>query len=229
MSENENPTPSPSKQTSSIPLKKETVRVTLKAADAPPASPSAVIPPSAPAVRPPTPTMPPTPSGPPTPTARPTPTVGGAPVVGAPRPTPAATIPLKTVGVPPAAPTIRLSTAPVAPASPGLPSAPVRPGLPGATAGGATVSLPKATVQLQPPTSLLGTTLPSQSVGTLSLDQDEEETSESGLGNILSLVGLVAALVVLYLQISTAKTWIKAEDNPNKDNFFSALTAEPGA
>lgn len=244
MSENENPTPSPSKQTSSIPLKKETVRVTLKAADAPPASPSAAIPPSAPTVRPPTPTMPPTPSGPPTPTARPTPTVGGAPIaggaptVGAPRPAPAPTIPLKTTGAPPAAPkpapTIRLNTAPGAPAAPGavgLPGAPTRPGLPTAPAGGATVALPKATVQLQPPTSpLTAGGLPSQGAATLSVSQDEEEEGqESGLVNILSIVGFAAALVVLYLQISTANTWIQAEDNPNKDSWFSALTAEPGA
>jgi hypothetical protein len=156
-------------------------------------------------------------------------------VVGAPRPAPAATIPLKTAGAPPAAPkpapTIRLSTAPVAPATPGLPTAPVRPGLPGAPAGGTTVSLPKATVQLQPPTSpLTAGGLPSQGAATLSVSQDEEEEgTESGLAGILSIVGFVAALVVLYFQISTANTWIKAEDNPNKDSWFSALTAEPGA
>lgn len=91
------------------------------------------------------------------------------------------------------------------------------------------MSLPKATVQLQPPTAPLGTTPGAQSASTLSLDQDEEETSESGLTGILSIVGFVAALVVLYFQISTANTWIKAEDNKNKDSWFSALTAEPGA
>ena len=69
MSENENQPPAPSKQTSSVPLKKETVRVTLKAADAPPAVPSATVP-MAPPVRPPVPTAPPTPTGgPPLPTS----------------------------------------------------------------------------------------------------------------------------------------------------------------
>ncbi|MBN8459721.1 MAG: hypothetical protein J0M04_17970, partial [Verrucomicrobia bacterium] len=53
MSEND-PSQTPSKQTSSVPLKKETVRVTLKAADAPPAAPVASVP-GAPAVKPPTP------------------------------------------------------------------------------------------------------------------------------------------------------------------------------
>jgi len=61
MTENENQPPVPSKQTSSVPLKKETVRVTLKAADAPPAVPSATVP-IAPPVRPPVPGTPPTPT-----------------------------------------------------------------------------------------------------------------------------------------------------------------------
>lgn len=87
MSENENQPPVPSKQTSSVPLKKETVRVTLKAADAPPAVPSATVP-MAPPVRP------PVPGAPPTPTA------------------PAPTIPLRSAGSRTAtpAPTIRLAT-----------------------------------------------------------------------------------------------------------------------
>ncbi len=93
MSDNENQAPNPSKQTSSVPLKKETVRVTLKAADAP-AVPSATVP-LAPPVRPPVP--------------------GGAP-----RP-PAPTVPLRPAGAPTApAPTIKLATsaAPLTPASP---------------------------------------------------------------------------------------------------------------
>lgn len=203
MSEND---PAPSKQTSSIPLKKETVRVTLKAADAPPASPSAS---TGPVVRPPSPTAPPAPTVRSAPTAT-APTVGGAP-----RPAPAATIPLKTApgaGIPKPAPTIALKSGPIAPASPGAATAPAaRPALPGAI-GGSTVSLPKATVQLTPPTSPMGATLPPQSISTLSAD-DEDEAQESGLANILSIVGFAAALVVLYFQFSTASTWVKAEDN----------------
>ena len=101
MSENENQPPVPSKQTSSVPLKKETVRVTLKAADAPPAVPSATVP-MAPPVRPPVPG-----GGPPTPTA-PTPTIAlraaGAPMIS-PAPTirlatSSATGPLRPGGIP---------------------------------------------------------------------------------------------------------------------------------
>jgi len=95
MSESENQTPSPSKQTSSVPLKKETVRVTLKAADAPQVPTSSV--PLAPPVRP------PVPGGAPKP---PTPTV-------AIKPPGAASAPM---------PTIKLATS-TAPLRPSLPTA----------------------------------------------------------------------------------------------------------
>ena len=232
MSENENLPPAPSKQTSSVPLKKETVRVTLKAADAPPAVPSATVP-MAPPVRP------PIPGGPPT-----------ATVPGALRPkAPAPTIPLRTAGPPTLAPapTIRLATT-AAPTSPGLPGAPPRtaggaptlrltpsaaptpPGLPGApprTAGGApTIALPKATVQLQPPTQPLGTSFSSPSqLGTLKIaeDDDEEEGGSDRLSNILSIVGFAAALVVLSLQLKTASVWISAEDNAKKGEWAQLM------
>ena len=88
--ENENQASVPSKQTSSVPLKKETVRVTLKAADAPPAVPSATVP-MAPPVRP------PVPPGAPTAPMAPAPTIALRPAA-------------KTTGLSPA-PTIRLATA----------------------------------------------------------------------------------------------------------------------
>ena len=204
MSENENQPPAPSKQTSSVPLKKETVRVTLKAADAPPAVPSATVP-MAPPVRP------PIPGGPPT-----------ATVPGAPRPnSPAPTIPLRTAGPPTMspAPTIRLATT-GAPTSPGLPGAPPRPAV-----GAPTIALPKATVQLQPPTQPLGTSFsaPSQA-GTLKVaDEDEDEDGNDGLANILSIVGFAAALVVLGLQLKTANIWISAEDNAKKGEWAQLL------
>ncbi|MEO5712579.1 MAG: hypothetical protein ABIT37_03750 [Luteolibacter sp.] len=203
MSENENQPPAPSKQTSSVPLKKETVRVTLKAADAPPAVPSATVP-MAPPVRP------PIPGGPPTATVP-----GGAPRP----PAPAPTIPLRTAGGPPTmspAPTIRLATSPGAP------------GLPGAArpAGGApTIALPKATVQLQPPTQPLGTSFsaPSQAGTLAGADDDEDEGSGEGLANILSIVGFVAALAVLTFQLLTANTWINAEDNAKKGDWMQLM------
>jgi hypothetical protein len=202
MSEND---PTPSKQTSSIPLKKETVRVTLKAADAPPASPSGA--PTAPAVRPPTPTAPPAPTvrtAPPAPTA---PAIGGAP-----RPAPAATIPLKTApgaAIPKPAPTIPLKSGPVAPASAATAPA-ARAALPGAPAAGATIALPKATVPLTSPGAPTSATFP---VGYGAGLDEEEEVQESSLANILSIVGFVAALVVLYFQFDTAGKWINAPDN----------------
>jgi hypothetical protein len=111
MSESDKQPPSPSKQTSSVPLKKETVRVTLKAADAPQVPASSV--PLAPPVRPPVP--------------------GGAP-----RP-PTPTVALKPPAAP-AQPTVKLATttAPLKPAAtstalPGAKPAGGAPTLPKAT------------------------------------------------------------------------------------------------
>ncbi len=193
MSENENQPPAPSKQTSSVPLKKETVRITLKAADAPRAIPSATVP-MVPPVRPPVPGAPPTASG------------------GPPRPTaPAPTIPLRPAGAPAMAPapTIRLATSAV-------PTGAMRP--PG-TGGLPTMALPKATVQLQPPTKALGTTFSPSQAMTVQADEEEEEAAGQGLVTILSGVGLAAAIVVLVFQVMTASTWINAEDNDNKGDW----------
>ena len=196
MSENDNQPPAPSKQTSSVPLKKETVRVTLKAADAPPAVPSATVP-MAPPVRPPVPGAPPTPTG------------------GPPRPpAPAPTIPLRTAGAAPAmapAPTIRLATS--------APTGAVKPG--GASP---TMALPKATVQLQVPTQPLGTSFsaPSQ-MSTMQADNDEEETGNDGLASILSGVGLAAAVIVLAFQLMAASNWISAEDRGEKKGDWMQL------
>jgi hypothetical protein len=74
------------------------------------------------------------------------------------------------------------------------------------------MALPKATVQLQPPTQPLGTTFPPSQASTLAADEEEEEAGQ-GLANILSGVGLAAALIVLAFQLMTAGTWVNAEDN----------------
>jgi hypothetical protein len=194
MSENENQPPAPSKQTSSVPLKKETVRVTLKAADAPPAVPSATVP-MAPPVRPPVPGAPPTPTG------------------GPPRPpAPAPTIPLRTAGAPAMspAPTIRLASA--------APTGAIKP------AGGAppTIALPKATVQLQAPTQPLGTSFSSPSqMSTLQADDDDDDGEENeGLTKILSGVGFLAAVFVLIFQLSAAGNWISADDSQTKGDWM---------
>lgn len=197
MSENENLPPAPNKQTSSVPLMKETIRVTLKAADAPPSVPSATIS-SAPPVRP------PVPGG----IAPPTPSVA---VTSAPRPSPgpAPTVPLRTTGAPIAvtpAPTIRLATS-GAPASPAAPTTMLRPG--------GSPTLPKATVQLQAPTQPLGTSFPtSTQAATLQIEEEEEVDAKAGLHNILSVVGLIAAIVLLIFQLSIADLWISATDKP---------------
>ena len=174
--------------------------MTLKAADAPPAVPSATVP-VAPTVRP------PTPGGPPTPTA----------AAGAPRPpAPAPTIPLRTAGAPTAAspaPTIRLATS----------AAPIGAGT-GALTPGGSPSLPKATVQLSAPTQPLGTSFPTASqAATLQMEDDEDESANEGVVNILAGVGFAAALAVLAFQLMLAGQWISAEDNPNSGDWSQLI------
>jgi hypothetical protein len=187
----------PSKQTSSVPLKKETVRVTLKAADAPKASPTGAPPaPAAPkptaAPRPPAPTAPKPPTATAPVTAPPVPSAPG----GAPRPpAPAPTIQLKTTpaggpGAP--APTIRLNTPGTAPLKVGTPTAP-----------GPTVALPKATVQLNPPTQPLGSAAaPASQMATMRVS-DMEESGGNGVANVLAILGTVGAAAVIALQLMT--------------------------
>jgi hypothetical protein len=127
--------------------------------------------------------------------------------VGAPKaPAPAPTIALRPAGAPTApapAPTIRLNT-PGAPTAPGAPARTIPLGAP--AAGGATVSLPKATVQLQPPTQPLGTATPTFSTAPTIQTEDDEEKGETA-ANILSIVGFLAAAAVLVIQFMTFKIW----------------------
>jgi len=183
MSENENQPPTPSKQTSSVPLKKETVRVTLKAADTP-AVPSATVP-LAPPVRP------PVPGGPPRP------------------PSAAPTIPLRPAGAATApAPTIKLATS-AAPLNPASPTAALKP-------AGAAPALPKATVQLQPPTAPLGA---GSQAPTLMMEEDDEQEPHEGLFNILAGVGLAVAVLVLVFQLMLANVWISADGHPRSGDW----------
>lgn len=209
----------PSKQTSSVPLKKETVRVTLKAADAPAAPKPASAPPAPAAPKPTVAGAPPAPSAPKPPSAgappapsapKPPSAVGGAPKPTAPAPAPAPTIQLKTAGAPGApgapAPTIKLST-PGAAAAPGSP----------------TVSLPKATVQLQPPTQPLGATAPAASqAGTIQISKADSDEEEPVLIKALSVVGFLAAAAVIALQLMTANLWLTGPDangNPQEADW----------
>ena len=211
----------PSKQTSSIPLKKETVRVTLKASDAQ-GDPEATAPLAAPVIpRPPTPTV-----GPPRPTVPisglAAPGVPGAPAPTSSAPPPAPTIPLKTAGPPVArpvaaptiklnpgtatgAPTVPLKTAPPVPAigAPSVPgSAPTKAPLPGPT-----IALPKATVQLAPPTQPLGTGSVAYTQMATFQSEDEEEEKPQTLITVLSIFGFLAACGVLAFQCMSISIW----------------------
>lgn len=201
MSDFENEPMAPSKQTSSVPLKKETIRVSLQGVDAPPAVPSATVS-LAPRARP---------------AANVSPTAGGAPVAmgGAPRPpTPAPTIALRRAGAPAMAPapTIRLAAA-----------APT--GLMKGAGPSPTIALPKATLQLATPTQPLGTSFSTSSqTASYQGEADEDEQVGEGIFKTLAILGFAAALVVLSLQLMTANNWVNAEDSPTKGDWMSLLS-----
>lgn len=192
--------PKPLKKTSAVPLRKETVRVTLKAtpdagkAPPPPPAPSAAKPPAPSAAKPPA----------PAPTI-PLKTAGSGPAAP---PAPAPTVPLKTAaGTRPAtpAPTVKLNT----PGAPGAGTA----GL--GAAGGASQPLPKATVQLQQ-TQPMGTPASPSQAATIRTADDDDSASGTGEGALagLSVVALILALIVLGVQIATANIWVNDESRP---------------
>jgi len=80
-------------------------------------------------------------------------------------------------------------------------------------------------MQLQPPTKPLGAGFSPSQPGTLQgLDDEEEEVEEgAGLIKLLSGLGLVAALVVLTLQLMAAGQWIGAEDNTRKGEWSQLM------
>ena len=190
-----NPAPLPTTKTSAVPLKKETVRITLRAnapgADAPPATvPLSPRPaPTAPSFGAPAPTVPLSP--PPRPSMAGAPPAPGAP--GAPpRPAP----PVSPVG----SKTIPLGAVPPRPATParpaGAPTVPVTPG--------ATQPLPRATVKL--PSASPTAAISSAPIRTVSMADEDEETDDGPL-NIMSLVALVASLVVLFFSFASVDSW----------------------
>ena len=75
--------------------------------------------------------------------------------------------------------------------------------------GGQTVSLPKATVQLQPPTQPLGTSGPSltQAATIRTSDDEEESAGVSTISNILSVLGFLGAAAVVVIQSMTVSLW----------------------
>ena len=205
MSQEENapiPTPLPSTNTAAVPLKKETVRITLRAnapgADAPPATvPLTPRPaPGAPSIGgPPAPTVPlsppPRPSmggAPPAPSA---PTAPGAP----PRPAP----PVSPVG----SKTIPLGATPPRPATPALARPAGAPATPGAC-GSATQPLPRATMKL--PSASPTAAISSAPIRTTSMADDDDEV-DSGPLNIMAWVALVASLAMLFFAFASVDAW----------------------
>jgi len=145
--------------------------------------------------------------------------------------TPAPTIALKTSSAPlpggPAAPapTIKLatSTKPFAPAT----ATPIstKPGMPAAASG--TATLPKATVNLQPPTQPLsavgGASAASTEGSTPTEFVSEEVSATDKVVTGLAIVGFVAACAVLTFQLMIAGVWIKAEDNESESGWMQLI------
>jgi hypothetical protein len=92
-------------------------------------------------------------------------------------------------------------------------------------AGAPTIALPKATVPLQAPTQPLGTSFSNPTgAATLAMDDDEDDGEENeGLLKALSIVGFVAAVVVLSFQLMTAGAWIKAPDSENPGDWTKLM------
>lgn len=250
MTEDNNP--KPTKKTSAVPLRKETVRVTLKSnpnerdadtnAGAPP-EPAPTIPlksptTGAPAVPPPSPATRPIPQAPKAPQMPATgklqtssqaknpiaaPTVAASTFAGAenlvppPKPstlkiaTPDFAEPVDPQGaeVPEPAPTVSLAT-PQTPPPVGASSQP----------------LPKATVQIQPTESMA---VPDASAAgpqlTTARVEDLEEAAADraeSTNTVFSIVALVAAVILLGLQLGTANIWVNDEslDNPGWGRLF---------
>lgn len=177
--------PKPMKKTSAVPLKKETVRVTLKSTPEGQGAPD-----TAGAPKPPAPTVP----------LKTAPSAAPSP----PRPAaPAPTVQLKSPGSTTAPKTTPLKTQPIA--APGGGEAQGTQALPKAT-----VQLGSATQALGKPTGLGA----SQGAMIQTAAEEEDEENET-VPNILSIVAFVLALAVLGLQFMTAMKWTDEADPVN--------------
>lgn len=237
MSEPDNQIPkAPTVKTSAVPLKKETVRITLRPS-APPSEPLA-------------------PVAPPPPTAQVPSAPAPVPMPPAPRvPSGAPTVPLRSAPPPvrPASPggppTVAVGSPPPRPSGPLAPPAPVRPVMGGAppppvgsktiplaqapgprpvtpagrptaalTGAPATQPLPKATMKLTrtepmgnagPPTGVVS----SAPIKTAQFEDDDEEENEGALNgmSIVALVGSIAALFVSLLGFTSVKPFVQPD------------------
>lgn len=170
--------------TSAVPLKEETMRVTLKA-DPPVAAPVA-----------------------PTPAAVPKPPV----------PAPAPTVPLN-VGAGASAPSSKISApAPTVPLNIGASAtAPAVAPLATQPLGSSSQPLPKATVQLQQTQQLdkPGVGTPGEQAPTIQTVVDEDSSAERGnnVQTILAVAAFAMSLFVLFAQFKHAGVWVEAEDS----------------
>ncbi len=57
----------------------------------------------------------------------------------------------------------------------------------------------------------------------LSTDDDDDGEENEGLLKILSIVGFIAALVVLSFQLMTASAWIKAPDSEKPGDWMKLM------
>lgn len=181
--------------------------------------------------------IPPTPPTPPIAPKAPMPTI--APSVAAP------TIKFVTTNSPVGAPTIQLKTANTPLSSSGAPTVPLKPANTPLPSSGAptiqlkkpastplplsgipvTVALPKATVAITPPTKPIGPgNFGSTQKPTLfSEEEPEDETGAGTFAKILAGVGLVAALVLLGIQLNMTNIWVNVEDNNMRGDWSQLL------
>jgi hypothetical protein len=132
----------------------------------------------------------------------------------------------RIVGAPFGAPTIALKTANIPLPGTGAPTIALKTANTPLPAGGAaTVSLPKATVALNPPTKPLNpiSGASSQKPTVFTAEEDEDESGAGTFAKVLAGVGLVAALVVLGVQLKISSIWIGAEDNDRKGEWSLLL------
>jgi len=211
MSENQDS--KPMTKTSAVPIRKETVRVTLKAPQpgAGPTAPPAPLPPSAVAPSAVAPMAPPTGV-----------VQSSSPKPAAPAPTAPLRAPNAPAGAPPApAPTVRLNTGPGSGPATQLatPAPTVRLNTPvggagtvplatGAPTGQASQQLPKATVRLAQTQPMDAPAAQSQAATIQTIDDDGASEGGEGAAKALSIVSLVAALILLGVQLSTAGIWV---------------------
>lgn len=181
-----------STKTSAVPLKKETVRITLRANTDGPAATVPLAPRPAPSMGgPPAPTVPLSPP--------PRPTMAGAP----PAPPSAPGAPARPA--PPVAPvgskTIPLGATPPRPATPAM----ARPaGTAALVAPGATQPLPRATVKL--PSASPTAAISSAPIRTAVMSDDDDEVDDGPL-NIMGWIALAASLAMLFFAFASVDSW----------------------